>query len=170
MNRPAYADDDTQPWYRQFWPWFLIALPATVVVMCMHLVYTAYNHADDLVVDEYYKVGLAINQQLERQQAARALGVEAKLMLTSGQVTVHIPEGAIRDPSLELVLSHPIEADRDFSVNLQRVGPGVYHGMLISPVAERWHWTLRDGVAGTWRIDGVVAAADLLQQGTQSTP
>jgi hypothetical protein len=31
MNRETEQLDD-KPWYRQFWPWFLIALPATVVV------------------------------------------------------------------------------------------------------------------------------------------
>ena len=25
-------DIDTEPWYRQFWPWFLIAIPAAAVV------------------------------------------------------------------------------------------------------------------------------------------
>jgi|TARA_R110002073_G_scaffold25542_7_gene84539 hypothetical protein len=170
MNRPRLADDDIHPWYRQFWPWFLIALPASVVVISMHLIYTAYNHADDLVVDEYYKVGLAINQQLDRQEKARALGIAARLMLTPGQVTVHVSEGAITDTSLELVLSHPIESDRDFTVNLQRVGPGVYNSALPTPVAERWHWILRDGAEGAWRLDGVIGAADLLQQGVQDTP
>ena len=170
MNRPRLADDDIHPWYRQFWPWFLIALPASVVVISMHLIYTAYNHADDLVVDEYYKVGLAINQQLDRQEKARALGIAARLMLTPGQVTVHVSEGAITDTSLELVLSHPIESDRDFTVNLQRVGPGVYNSALPTPVAERWHWILRDGAEGALRLDGVIGAADLLQQGVQDTP
>jgi len=170
MTRPRLADDDIHPWYRQFWPWFLIALPASVVVISMHLIYTAYNHADDLVVDEYYKVGLAINQQLDRQEKARALGIAARLMLTPGQVTVHVSDGAITDTSLELVLSHPIESDRDFMVNLQRVGPGVYNGALPAPVAERWHWILRDGAEGAWRLDGVVGESDLLQQGVQDTP
>lgn len=28
----AERETDTQPWYRQFWPWFIMLLPATVVV------------------------------------------------------------------------------------------------------------------------------------------
>lgn len=27
MNKP-----DSKPWYKQFWPWFLIALPGSVVI------------------------------------------------------------------------------------------------------------------------------------------
>ena len=30
--KPALPGTDLLPWYRQFWPWFLIALPGTVVV------------------------------------------------------------------------------------------------------------------------------------------
>ena len=43
--------EDTQPWYRQFWPWFLISLPASVVVAGLSTLYIANRHADDLVVD-----------------------------------------------------------------------------------------------------------------------
>ena len=30
MNNPRHTD--TKPWYRQFWPWFIIALPCAAVV------------------------------------------------------------------------------------------------------------------------------------------
>ena len=59
--------EDTEPWYRQFWPWFIIMLPASVVVAGLSTWYIAHRHADDLVVDEYYKSGLAINRQLEKK-------------------------------------------------------------------------------------------------------
>jgi hypothetical protein len=34
------------PWYRQFWPWFLIAIPATGVVMAVIMVATAIAMRD----------------------------------------------------------------------------------------------------------------------------
>ena len=55
---------DTLPWYRQFWPWFLIALPACVVIAAIATALIASRHADDLVADSYYKDGLAINRRL----------------------------------------------------------------------------------------------------------
>ncbi|NND59665.1 MAG: hypothetical protein HKN49_05295 [Gammaproteobacteria bacterium] len=33
--------DATTPWYRQFWPWFVIALPATVVIASMITIWLA---------------------------------------------------------------------------------------------------------------------------------
>lgn len=161
--KPVYPDQDTTPWYRQFWPWFLIALPGTVVVVSFHLLYTAYKHSDDLVVDQYYKVGLAINRQLERKERAEALALAAQFTITNQQVTAHL-DGPVTAETLEMTFSHPMEADRDFSIPLQRVGPGIYNGQLTARVAERWHWILSDGVGNEWRLDGVISAADLLTE------
>ncbi len=163
--KPVYPDQDTTPWYRQFWPWFLIALPGTVVVVSFHLMYTAYKYSDDLVVDEYYKVGLAINRQLERKDRAQELALTAQFTITGQQVTVRL-EGQVTADTLELFFSHPMEADRDFSIALQRVGPGIYHGPLTATVAERWHWILSDGAGEEWRLDGVVRDEDLLTEGS----
>ena len=58
------------PWYREPWPWILISGPAIVVVAGFYTLYLAVVGADPLVVDNYYKEGLAINRVLERDQAA----------------------------------------------------------------------------------------------------
>ena len=36
---------DTKPWYKQFWPWFLISLPGSVVIACMFTISLAIKHA-----------------------------------------------------------------------------------------------------------------------------
>ena len=41
--------DDILPWYRQFWPWFIIALPATAVVASLATVWIAVVAAPDRV-------------------------------------------------------------------------------------------------------------------------
>ncbi len=79
---------DTQPWYRQFWPWFLIALPASVVVAALSTAYIANRDADDLVVQDYYKDGLAINRQLEKEERATQLGISATLRFSDNSVSV----------------------------------------------------------------------------------
>jgi len=40
-----------QPWYRQFWPWFLIALPAAAVIAGFFTLYLAITHPDPLIID-----------------------------------------------------------------------------------------------------------------------
>lgn len=163
MTKPIYPDQDTTPWYRQFWPWFLIALPGSVVIISFHLLYTAYKHSDDLVVDQYYKVGLAINRQLELKERAEELELAAQFTISHTQVTIRLA-GQVTAEALELTFSHPMEADRDFSIPLQRVGPGIYNGQLTAAIAERWHWILIDGASREWRLDGVVRAEDLLAE------
>lgn len=40
------------PWYKQFWPWFIIALPASVVIASFFTLWLAISNPDHLVVDE----------------------------------------------------------------------------------------------------------------------
>ena len=65
--------DATQPWYREPWPWILMAGPAIVVVAGFATLAIAVKTDDGLVADDYYKQGLAINRVLRARRAgARA--------------------------------------------------------------------------------------------------
>jgi hypothetical protein len=156
--------EDTLPWYRQFWPWFLILLPASVVVAGFTTLYIANRHADDLVADEYYKEGLAINRRLEKKERAADRGISARLQIDGDEVFVSLtgPESA---QQLQLRLSHPLESDRDFTTPLIRSSHGEYRGNLQHPVAPRWHWTLELPTEDGWRLDGSVTAADFSDAG-----
>ena len=160
MIKPTFPGGDIEPWYQQFWPWFLILLPASVVVAGLITLYIAHDGADDLVVDDYYKDGLAINRQLEKKQRSMDLGIAAKLSFSSSHATVHIT-GPVETPTLKLLLSHPLEADRDFSVDLARIAPGIYRARLLDVIAPRWHWTLSSGQEDGWRLDGDIQAQDM---------
>ena len=152
--------EDTLPWFRQFWPWFLILLPASVVVAGISMVFIANRGADDLVVDEYYKDGLAINRKLEKKDRARELGISATLRV-EGQDVIVWTRGPVQDSRLQLQLSHPLESSRDFTVALVQSVPGEYRGRLNADVAPRWHWALLSEGERPWRLDGSIAAADL---------
>jgi hypothetical protein len=159
-----FPGGDTEPWYRQFWPWFLIMLPASVVVAGLSMLYIANRHADDLVVDEYYKDGLAINRQLEKKQRAEERGITATLVFSDNTVMIHTT-GPVLAASLHLLLSHPLESDRDFALELTPTGAGLYRGSLPAPIAPRWHWTLELPGDQGWRLDGSVEAADINHAG-----
>jgi hypothetical protein len=135
-------------------------LPASIVVASLYTMYIAYQGADDLVVDDYYKDGLAINRQLEREQRSQALGITAGLGFSRDHVTVRVT-GPVEAPSLSLLLSHPMESERDFTVALARIAPGIYQGILPAPVAPRWHWTLTNGQSDGWRLDGDIEQHDI---------
>lgn len=143
-----------QPWYRQFWPWFLIALPGSVVVAAIATMIIAIRGSDDLVADDYYRDGLAINRQLEREERARDRGYRADVAIVGDRVTV-ITEAMPAVAELRLRLSHPMEADRDISVDLRRSGPESYAANLPATVGNNWHWLLDAGDSGDWRLTGV---------------
>jgi hypothetical protein len=157
---PTY---DTKPWYKQFWPWLLIALPGSVVIAGFTTLYIANIHSDDLVADDYYKNGLAINRVLEKNAKAQALGIKAKLHFSKvaeiWQVVVELT-GSQPNSGLSLSLSHPLEADQDFSVPLLQSEPDVYRAYLPSPVAAHWHWIIESEGSAPWRLDGSTENSD----------
>jgi hypothetical protein len=63
------------PWYRQFWPWFLILIPSLAVIGGFVTLWLALSHPETLVVDEreYEK----IRGELRAQQAENAGNPEA---------------------------------------------------------------------------------------------
>ncbi len=163
MSRSLPSEDD-KPWYRQFWPWFLIALPATVVIAGVSMIFVAREGADDLVVDEYYKDGLAINRKLEKQKRAEQLGISARLIISGSDITVHM-SGPVNAGQLKLALSHPLESDRDFEIFLVQSLPGEYRGSLATAVAPRWHWILEAEGESDWRLSGSLAESEFRRSG-----
>ncbi|MGB5604303.1 MAG: FixH family protein, partial [Gammaproteobacteria bacterium] len=67
------------PWYTYKIVWLVIAIPAASVFAGMFMIYLAVNTDDGLVVDDYYKEGMAINQSLLRDKTATKLGLSAQL-------------------------------------------------------------------------------------------
>lgn len=153
MNTPR------QPWYKQFWPWFLIILPSVVVVAAIATVYIAIKHSDELVMDSYYKEGLAINQQLSQDQQARRQAVVAKLYLDpSRDMRLQLSgEGLAQINHLQLRLQHPTTEALDQSVVLTRRDGEWFEGRLGATTEGRWYVTLQPFHSeeyGNWRLKG----------------
>ncbi len=49
MSYAHVTSDAPQAWYRQFWPWFLIALPASTVVACMFTIWLAISNPEEVL-------------------------------------------------------------------------------------------------------------------------
>ena len=54
---------DTKPWYKQVWPWILIAIPVLTALRAIYAVVLMNQQQPDLVIDDYYKAGKSINLQ-----------------------------------------------------------------------------------------------------------
>jgi len=146
----------SKPWYREPWPWFLISLPATAVIAGVTTVWIAATSADGLVVGDYYKAGLAINQTLARDDAARALALAATLKNENGALTLMLAGRLQAYPhQLGLTLAHPTRQGMDQTLVLSHAGGGLYRTSLPALPAGKWHAQLTD-TAATWRLSGVL--------------
>jgi hypothetical protein len=146
----------SKPWYREPWPWFLISLPATAVIAGVATVWIAATSADGLVVGDYYKAGLAINQTLARDDAAHALALTATLQRDNGVLTLTLGGRLQAYPDqLNLTLTHPTRPGQDQVLAFSHAGGGHYRTPLPAIPAGKWHALLADAAA-TWRLSGVL--------------
>ncbi len=144
------------PWYKQRWPWILISLPATSVVLGMVLLYFAITTADGLVVDDYYREGRAIDRTIARSVHAAELGLVADVSIRSEELSIRLAanESSTLPSALVVTIAHPTRSGRDQNLILNGHG-GAFSGPVAPLTAGRWLIQLEDE-ARTWRLRGAV--------------
>lgn len=141
-------DEIILPWYRQFWFWFVFGPLIFIIIMCGFTVSIALKNADDVIIDNYYKEGRMINQTLDQDKRAKALGLTAELRFdkTTGEIILKFPQlpadTATVPQTLLLFMGHPVKAAQDRQVLLNAIAPGQYRGELTSEPDYSWYLTL----------------------------
>lgn len=164
MSKPLPPSADAHPitpWYRQAWPWGLILGPAIVVVACFYTIWLAVKTTDPMVVDDYYKQGLAMNRSLARDQLASRLGLQAQLTFAGDGVVrigLRAPGEVAWPDAVMLVLSHPAHEERDLRIALHIAGGAARSAEYVAdaairPEAVSYQLALHDS-AGSWRLTG----------------
>ena len=148
------APATAQAWYREPWPWLLAAVPIATVFAGFITLWLAIETHDGLVAEDYYKQGLAINQDLKRQHAAESLGLSAQFRQDDSRAVLTLSANSPRPPAVVMRLTHPTRIDLDRSIILRPIGPGVYEAALETPLAGQWKLSVEDQDR-SWRLDGV---------------
>jgi len=152
--QPSAAVRSTKPWYREPWPWILMSGPAAAVVASFLSLYLAVTHADPVVVDNYYKEGLAINRTLARDQVALQRGYRATVMMNGERSRVRIQMAGEGLPAeLRVRFVHPTKGGLDRTVTARAMQPGLYEAAVELASAARWDVELGD-VDQRWRLTG----------------
>ncbi len=140
------SEIDIEPWYKQGWPWALIAIPFFTVVAGVATFIIANNTDDSLVQDDYYKKGLAINSNIERLEQGKALGLKATLEFDQeNQLFILTATAAkVLPKNLILKFSHPTLEKKDRQVELSLLHGDQYVGNLTDLNAAYWHISLED--------------------------
>ena len=145
------------PWYRQRWPWLLMIGPVWVIVGGIIMVTLASGRPDALVVDDYYKQGKAINQDLSRDRAAAAIGAQATLAYDparsrlSGRVAA---QSSLAGLQIRIRLAHSTMPEKDLLLLVKPDAAGEFEVAL--PMLEQARWrVVVEPVERSWRLAGV---------------
>jgi uncharacterized protein len=136
-------------WYREPWPWIVMAPPAVAVVAGLATVWIAVCSDDGLVAEDYYKQGLSINKVIAREQRARDLGITAQLEIGGGRIRVQLAGAA--PEALFVRLAHRTRSGFDQRLRLARAASG-YEAALPALPRGGWRVSIEDP-RGDWRID-----------------
>ena len=127
--------------------------PAAVVLAGAATIWIAVASSDGLVAEDYYKRGLAINQVIHREEAARRYRIVARVDPSPGRIRVRL-EGGMREPDALFVhLAHATRAGNDFRLRLAPPAAGLYEAELPPLPAGRWRLSIEDP-RREWRVAG----------------
>lgn len=135
--------DASTPWYKQFWPWFLIAVPFATLIMGYVLFYLATHTEHSLVVDDYYKEGKAINMSIDRIEEAKRRNIQTSLTIDNGAIALQFDSGVPKDgTAMKLSFYHVTLKSRDVEVLLSRDAKGIYRAFTEADLSGKWLITL----------------------------
>ena len=151
MTQPVF-----KPWYRQFWPWFIIALPTAAVVGSISTAIIASKDGVNLVAEDYYKQGKEINQDLSKFDRSEALNIRFALEVNSHELTLKPVSGDIPPgQALYLSLFHPTLAGLDSEHMITADASGTYRLHFDKPLTGKWHIRV-DAFNHEWRLQETV--------------
>lgn len=150
---------DTRPWYRELWPWLIIGLIGFAVSASLGLVFVAVDNADDLVDDNYYKDGLAINRELAADEHARQLAISAQMDIDPQVRQLQLKlSGNLALPAQVIVhFIHPFSASNDFTATMVAVAPGEYRAQYPASLNGRWTVEITSATTPAWRVRQEIA-------------
>ncbi len=151
------AGEIIKPWYAQRWPWLLMLGPFLVVVAGSYTIWLAFTKQDALVVDDYYKQGQAINQDLRRDRAASQLALTADLRYDAsagkllGDVSSH---EAPYTGTLFVSLVHSTLPEKDIKLIVHPDTKGAFSVALPLLGEARWRVIIENEMRD-WRLSGI---------------
>jgi hypothetical protein len=147
---------EAAPWYRHRWPWLLMLGPVLVVIAGVVTGWLAWTRQDAMVVDDYYKQGKAINQDLRRDRAASLLGMgfhmryDEEARTITGTVS---RAGQGLPMQLKLHLSHATLPQKDVHLDVHPDAQGRFKVAVPMLARARWN-VLVESALRDWRLAG----------------
>lgn len=148
----VFQQEHPAPWYRQRWPWFIMLGPAAAMAATAVTVVLALRQPDAMVVDDYYRQGKAINQDLRRDRMASALRLRLSAHYGAGRLKGRLESfGRPLMAPFRIRLAHPTQPRKDRVLNARPDARGDVD--LPLPTLEMTHWqVVVEDEGGQWRL------------------
>lgn len=155
-----------RPWYKEFWAWVVIGLPASVVIGCFFTVNIAFQNADTVVDSDWRKNGLSVEKQIEKENAAKALGLNAEVSISRQTGLISLKLQSTLKPEelgdkltnlkiLNLNLEHPTTANFDQKIKLHKTKNGLFKGKLTQFYSGLRYLNLMP-LDNAWKLKGEI--------------
>jgi len=145
-------------WYKE--PWMLLVLggPLIVVIAAIVTGVIAWKGEDKVVSRDYYKQGININRDLQKDAKASELKIlaETRFDQSSGKISLRLEGKATFPESILFSIStHSAASTYESSqkIKLLQSKPNVFEGKLGIPPAEKNLWHVQIETA-EWRLTG----------------
>lgn len=124
-------------WYKE--PWLLLVVGGPLIVVCASLItgFIAFRGADKVVSEDYYKQGLMINKDIQRDAKARALALSASITLdlAAGKLKMQLVANQAMPDTVQVSLASTDKKTSSVSevihrLSMHQVQPGSYEGDL----------------------------------------
>lgn len=145
------VNESNQHWYRVPLVWLVIGIPLFSVVFTLSIVWISIQTFDGVVVDDYYRKGLEINQDLARDRYASQNGIEAIAVLENNKLAVSFTSKS-REPwpdVMRLGFYHPTVSNQDVLLTLVHNGSGNYSASDV--FLNYGKWNIASGT-DAWRL------------------
>jgi len=141
------------PWYRYYYVWLLIAIPAVAVVGGIATLIVAASTFDGLVVDDYYKRGLEINRTFERDHSASNKALTAALLINEGSQHFRVElkgNDQFQEPEqIQVSFLNATRGGMDQTRSMKLLGSGIYEGDMPKLPPGIWNVMIE---AQDWRL------------------
>ncbi len=126
-------------WYKE--PWLLLVVGGPLVVVCASIAtgVLAWQGSDKVVAEDYYKQGLMINKDIQRDAKARALNLSASITLDLAAAKLKMQLSANEKLPETVQVSLASSGGKSSSVTevirrlpMKQIQPGIYEGDLNS--------------------------------------
>lgn len=153
MSNQASVNNVSRPWYREPWPWILMAGPFIVVIAGAVTAWLASNGRDPVVDENYYKNGLELAKRAQVEGFTKLAGPKAEVAIGADK-HLRIFLSGDRSPQIVMRFEPTDGSSPEQTLTLQADNQGAYVTALADvPNAGKWRVILESPSKG-WQMVG----------------